>query len=384
MRFEFATASSIIFGPGTIQEVAPRAAQLGRRVFMVTGHSINRAAPLLEQLKKQNLESFTFHVSEEPTTNIASLGVQQAREAKCDIVIGLGGGSAIDTGKVIAALLTNRGELTDYLEVIGGRHPLENTPSPYIAIPTTAGTGAEVTRNAVLTSPEHHVKVSMRSPLMLPCVAVVDPLLTLSMPPDLTASTGLDALTQLMEAFVTNESNPLTDGICREGLRRATRSLRQAYEDGGNLEAREDMCVASLFSGLALANAKLGAVHGIAGPLGGMVPAPHGVLCARLLPSVIEANVLALQSRAPASPALSRYNEVAKILTGNSGAQAAEGISWIQHLCNTMEITPLAEFGLREADFLVVVEKSKRASSMKGNPITLTDTELTEILSKAL
>ena len=198
----------------------------------------------------------------------------------------------------MAALLTNEGDLSDYLEVVGKGRPLQNPAAPCIAVPTTAGTGAEVTYNAVLGVPDQHVKVSMRSPLMLPRWAIVDPLLTHSMPPELTASTGLDALTQLIEAFVSNKANPLTDGVCREGLQRAGRSLRRAFEDGSDAEAREDMSLASLFSGMALANAKLGAVHGFAGPLGGMTDAPHGVICGKLLPYVMQANVRALQDRA--------------------------------------------------------------------------------------
>lgn len=384
MRFEFATASSIIFGPGTFNEVAPRAVQLGSHACVVIDHRIDHATALLDQLKKVGIGYLAFTVSGEPTTSTVFEGVQQARRAGCDLVIGIGGGSVIDTGKVIAALLTNSGELMDYLEVIGGGQQLENTPYPYIAIPTTAGTGAEVTRNAVLGSTEHHVKVSMRSPLMLPRIAVVDPLLTLSVPAEVTASTGLDALTQLMEAFVSNQANPLTDGVCREGLHRSARSLRRAYEDGSDEGAREDMCMASLFSGIALANAKLGAVHGFAGPLGGMYSAPHGVVCARLLPNVMESNVRALQSRAPESPALRRYDEVAQILTGNPATRAGDSIVWIQELCNVLKVAPLAAFGLRESDFPAVVEKAKNASSMKGNPITLTDAELTEILNKSM
>lgn len=382
MRFEFATATRIVFGPGTIQEVGPRAAEMGRRAFVLTGRSPKRATPLVEQLQGQGVECTTFTVFEEPTTAMASEGVEQARQAGCDLVVGIGGGSVIDTGKVVAALLTNRGRLMDYLEVIGAGQHLTNMPVPYIAIPTTAGTGAEVTRNAVLRSPEKHVKVSMRSASMLPRLAIVDPELTHSMPPAVTASTGLDAITQLMEAYVSNQSNPLTDGICREGLRRAARSLHRAYEDGSNRDAREGMSVASLFGGLALANAKLGAVHGFAGPLGGMFSAPHGVICARLLPSVMEANVRALRSRAPGSSALARYDEVAQILTGRA-AGAADGIAWVQDLCAALRVASLGEFGLKEADLPAVVEMSKRASSMKGNPITLTDRELTEILRKA-
>ncbi|MHC4790689.1 MAG: iron-containing alcohol dehydrogenase [Planctomycetota bacterium] len=319
----------------------------------------------------------------EPTKTTAKTAVEQARKAKSDLVISIGGGSAIDTAKVIAAMLTNSGELEDYLEVVGLGKPLTKKPVPHIAIPTTAGTGTEVTRNAVIRIPEHQVKVSMRSPLMPPRLAVVDPILTHSMPPSITASTGLDALTQLMEAYVSNKANPLTDGICIEGMKRAGRSLQQAYEDGTNCAAREDMALASLFSGLALANAKLGAVHGLAGPLGGMISAPHGVICARLLPHIMEANVKALQSRANSSPALDRYDEIAQILTGRVTAQAVDGVVWVQKLCGTLKVPSLTEFGFKEKDFQTIVAKSKKSSSMKGNPITLTDEELMEILKKS-
>ncbi|MHC4559940.1 MAG: iron-containing alcohol dehydrogenase, partial [Planctomycetota bacterium] len=316
MRFEFATPTHIIFGPGTIRDVASLAVEMGKHAFVVTGRSLKRAGPLLKDLTKQGIEYTMFCINGEPTTTIAKKGIEKARRAKCDLVIGIGGGSALDSGKVIAAMLTNIGELEDYLEVVGDGKPLTQSPVPYIAIPTTAGTGAEVTRNAVLIVPEHQVKVSLRSPLLPPRLAVVDPVLTHSMPPSITASTGLDALTQLMEAYVSNKANPLTDGICREGLKRAGRSLLRAYENSSNTAAREDMALASLFSGLALANAKLGAVHGFAGPLGGMICAPHGTICARLLPYVMETNVQALQNRKPDSPALARYDEIAQLLTG--------------------------------------------------------------------
>ena len=384
MRFEFATATRIIFGPGSLREVAPRAAEIGRHAFVVTGRTIDRAAPLLGQLEKRGIEYVTFNVPGEPTTALAFEGVQQARQADCDSVVGIGGGSVLDTGKVIAALLTNGGDVLDYLEVIGDGQQLTEIPAPFIAIPTTAGTGSEVTRNAVLGSPDHRIKLSMRSPLMLPRLAVVDPELTHSMPPAVTAGTGLDAITQLMEPYVSNKANPLTDGICREGLRRAARSIRRAYEDGSNPAAREDMSLASLFGGLALANAKLGAVHGFAGPLGGMFSAPHGAICARLLPYVMEANVQALQARAPSSPALARYDEIAQILTGMATARATDGIAWVQDLCAALKVPPLAEFGLKEADIPTVVAKSEKASSMKGNPMTLTDKELAQILRKAM
>jgi alcohol dehydrogenase class IV len=353
---------------------------MGKRAFVITGRSTERAGPLLEQLNKHAIEYVTFSVPTEPTTTIVAQAVKQAREAESDLVIGIGGGSTLDTGKAIAAMLTNAGTLLDYLEVVGLGNPLTKTPAPYIAIPTTAGTGAEVTRNAVLAVCEKQVKVSMRSPLMLPRLAVVDPELTHSMPASTTASTGLDALTQLIEAYVSNKANPMTDGICLEGLKRAARSLRKAHENGSDSNAREDMALASLFSGLALANAKLGAVHGFAGPLGGMISAPHGVICARILPFVCETNVEALQSREPDSPALARYDEVARILTGKDSARAADGVEWIHNLCKALTVPPLAEFGLKEEDFPTVVAKAQKSSSMKGNPIQLTDDELIKIL----
>ena len=272
----------------------------------------------------------------------------------------------------------------DYLETIGSAKPLECASAPYVAIPTTAGTGSEVTRNAVLGSAEHCVKVSMRSPFMLPDLAVVDPELTVSLPPSITASSGLDAFTQLMEVFVSSHANAMTDGICREGLRRAAASLQRVYEVGNDRKAREDMCLASLFSGLALANAKLGAVHGIAGPLGGMVSGAHGAICAGLLPYVMQMNIKALHERKTDSPALQRYDELACILTQRSDANANDAIAWVQNLCQTLQIESLSHLGLNKTDLPAVVAKSQISSSMQGNPIRLTAEELLEILNQAL
>jgi len=383
MRFEFATAARIIFGRGTICEVGPAAAEMGSRAFVITGRRADRAQRLIEQLKERGIEYVTFSVPGEPTTSLVTEGIEAARGAGSDLVISMGGGSALDAGKAIAAMLSNAGELGDYLEVVGLGKPLMCRAAPHITIPTTSGTGAEVTRNAVLCVPEHEVKVSMRSELMLPRLAVVDPELTYSMPPALTAATGLDALTQLMEALVSNKANPLTDGVCREGLVRAGRSLRIAYENGDDERAREDMAIASLFGGLALANAKLGAVHGFAGPLGGMTGAPHGVICARLLPHVMEVNVQALQGRGGGSEALARYDETGRLLTGRAEAAASDGVAWVQGLCAALKVPSLADFGLKEQDFASVVAKAQKSSSMKGNPVALTDEELMHILDKA-
>lgn len=383
MNFEFATAARIIFGPGSIRQAGTVAAQITSSAFVVTGRSLERAKPLLEQLSIHRVKYVTFSVSAEPTTTIAKQAVQQARQNKADLVIALGGGSALDTAKVVASMLTNPGELEDYLEVVGKGKKLTQAPVPCIAIPTTAGTGAEVTNNAVLGVPEHHRKVSMRSPLMFPYIAVVDPELTYSMPPALTASTGLDALTQLLEVYVSNKANPLTDAVCKEGLQFAARSLQPAYENGENHAARQDMALASLFSGLALANAKLGAVHGLAGPLGGLIAAPHGLICARLLPHVMNANVNALLDRNPQSPALARFDDIARILTGSPSAKALDGLAWVRNLCSALKVPPLGDFGLNEKDFPSIAVDSRKSSSMKGNPVELTDSELIEVLKKA-
>ncbi|MBF0289096.1 MAG: iron-containing alcohol dehydrogenase [SAR324 cluster bacterium] len=384
MSFEFATATKIIFGSGSIRQIGSLAAKMGNRAFIVTGNDRDRGAILLDLLKKEGVLFDLFCVSKEPTTTIVLEGVAQAKKTNCDMVIGCGGGSPIDTGKAIAALLNNEGELLDYLEVIGHGKPLTKPSAPYIAIPTTAGTGAEVTRNAVLGSPEHQVKVSLRSPSMLPSLALIDPELTYSMPPKTTANTGLDAFTHLLESFVSNQANPLTDGICREGLHYVARSLVKAFQKGDDGKAREDMALASFFGGLALANAKLGAVHGFAGPMGGMFDAPHGALCARFLPFVMETNLRALTARLPNSPVLDRYVEVARIVTGNPEAQAADGIGWAQEISDALHIAPLAELGVQKNDFLRIVEKSENASSMKGNPVALTREELTHVLEQAL
>ncbi len=383
MKFEFATATRILFGSGRVRDVPSLSVEFGRRACVVTGRSGERAQSLLGQLKARGIESLTCHVEGEPTTESAKAAVEIARQGQCDLVISMGGGSVLDTGKVIAAMLTNTGKLENYLEVVGPGEALTQVAAPHIAIPTTAGTGAEVTRNAVLGVPEHQVKVSMRSPLMLPRIALVDPDVTHSVPASITATTGLDALTQLIEVYVSNKANPLTDGLCREGLKRAGRSLRRAYQDGANSLAREDMAVASLFSGLGLANAKLGAVHGFAGPLGGMLSAPHGAVCARLLPFVMETNVRALRSRKPDSEFLSRYDEVAQLLTGRTTAQANDGVKWVQDLCATLNVPSLTEFGLSEREFPRVVTKAQKSSSMKGNPIELTESELIGILKTA-
>ena len=380
MRFEFATATRIVYGEGVVREVAPAARDLGTRALVVTGRSEQRSAPLRADLAEAGVACQTFQVDGEPSVEGVQLGAKIAGAERCDLVIGFGGGSALDAGKAIAALLTNGGDLLEYLEVIGRGQPLSVAPAPFIAVPTTAGTGTEVTRNAVLDSPPHRVKVSLRSPRMLPRLAVVDSELTLDLPPEVTARTGLDALTQLIEPYVSNRANPLTDSFCVEGLTRASRSLRRAYHDGRDRAARADMSLASLLGGLALANAALGVVHGFAGPVGGMFPAPHGAVCAALLPYGIETNIRALRMRDPAGETLRRYETVARLLTGRPQASAEDTVEWTREICRELQIPSLRVYGVRDADWPALIERAMRASSMKGNPIALTPDELREVL----
>jgi alcohol dehydrogenase class IV len=384
MRFDFATATRILFGPGVLADVGAFSRELGRHALVVTGRNRERAARLLELLRGSEITTTPFAIESEPTLNDITRGTFAARTAKCDFVIGFGGGAALDAAKAIAALLTNPGELIDYLEVIGGAQPLARPAAPCIAIPTTAGTGSEVTRNAVLASPSHRVKVSLRGAHMLPRIALVDPELTYGLPPALTATTGLDALTQLIEPYVSARANPVTDALCVDGIRRAARSLRAAVDNGRDADAREDMALASLFGGLALANAGLGGVHGFAGPIGGMFPAPHGAVCAALLAHIMDANLAALRTRAPQSPALGRYDHIAQLLTGRSNAIADDGVRWIRDLVGALQIPPLGTYGVTRAESRAIVDASAKASSMKANPIVLTSDELHAVLARAL
>lgn len=384
MEFEFHATTRIIFGKGAISRIGALSKESGKKALIVSGKSINRVDVIRDLLKTERIPFSQFAVEGEPTVRLIEEGINQAKSEEINFIIGCGGGSALDAGKAIASLLTNGGVITDYLEVVGKGKPITKPSMPYIAIPTTAGTGTEVTRNSVLAVPEQKVKVSLRSPYLLPKVAIVDAQLTYTMPPDVTARTGLDALTQLIEPYTSNRTNPIVDGTCREGIRRAARSLLRAYEYGHDESAREDMCVASLFGGLALANGKLAAVHGIAGPLGGMIPIPHGTACACLLPYVLEVNFQLLKEHQELTETLERYQEIARMLTGNANAEVEEGISWVKELCQKLNIPRLSDFGLTLEDFPLLIEKSLKASSMKGNAVKLTSNDMNSILTNAL
>ena len=384
MNFDFASPRRILFGPGTFRQAGALAQELGRRALVVTGRDPTRAAPLLDLLRAAGIATEAFPVGGEPTTDVVRAGTAQARAIAADLVVGFGGGSPLDAAKAIAVLATNGGDPLDYLEVVGRGLALSQASLPVLAIPTTAGTGSEVTRNAVLASPEHQVKASLRNATMIPRVAIVDPELTYGVPPAVTASTGLDALTQLIEPFTCSRTNPLVDGFCRDGIARAARSLRRAWANGRDAAARADMALASLYGGFSLANAGLGVVHGFAGVVGGAFRAPHGAVCAAILPHAMAVNRAALLAREPNSPMLARYDEIARLLTGRADAQAADGVAWVRELTAALGVPALAAHGVTQTDIAGLVDKAAAASGTKTNPIQLTRAELAEILERAL
>lgn len=383
MRFEFATAGRILFGSGRLTELGELAAGFGPRALLVTGLNTERAGPAIRSLEAAGVGWASLAIAHEPTSEDVRRGVSLAHTERCSQVIGFGGGSPMDAAKAIAALLTNGGDPVDYLEVIGAGLPLTKASAPCIAVPTTAGTGTEVTRNAVILSPEHGVKASLRGLGLLPAIALVDPELSIGMPPALTASTGLDALTQLIEPFVSSRANPISDAFAREGIRAIARSLQCAVGHGDDRTAREDMSLAALFSGLAMANAGLGSVHGLAAVIGGMTSGAHGVVCAALLPHAMRVNVRAFRQRSPESESLRRYAEIGQLVTGSPTAGPEEAVAYIEGLCAALHVPSLATLGVQSSQLSTILDKSVVSSSMKANPIVLTRDELAAIVLAA-
>lgn len=379
--FAFATAGRIVFGAGRARDLPALATGLGSRPLVVTGGHPERHAALLDGIA----DRAGWQVRAEPTVDAVREGVRLARDHGADLVIGIGGGAVLDAAKVVAALVTNPGDVLDYVEVIGAGRALSERPLPVIAVPTTAGTGSEVTANGVVSSPEHQVKVSLRAASMVPAVALVDPEVTLGCPPAVTASSGLDALTQCLEPYVSPFSNPLTDALCAEGLRRAASGLRRAYTNGTDVAARTDMSLAALCSGMALANAKLGAVHGFAGPIGGMTGAPHGAVCAAVLVACCRTTIAALRRDHPGHPSLARYAEAGRLLTGSGEPNEAMAIdallAWLTETVRLLEVPGLTALGLPADRYAEACEKAAAASSMKGNPVVLSHDELMAVLT---
>ncbi len=369
----------ISFGPGRVADLPAIVAGLGARVLVITGATPSRVDPIIAPLRAGADALEVVTVSGEPTIDDARAATTTGRALGADVVVAVGGGSPIDLAKAAAMLLGNGGDPMDYIEAVGRGQPITRAPLPLVAVPTTAGTGAEVTANAVLTVPEHAVKASLRHPLMIPRHAVVDPELTVDCPPSVTAASGMDALTQCLEPYVSNRANAITDSWARMGMMASGRSLVAAYEDGTDLSARTDMALCSLLGGLSLANAKLGAVHGFAGVLGGMTDAPHGAICAALLGPVCAANLDHADDRLRG-----RFATIAACLTGVPDATPEDGLHWIEHTCVLLDIPPLSAHGLDEADTDEVVAKAARASSMQGNPVALSTGELAEVFLAAL
>jgi len=383
MTFEFATTTRILFGCGQISQLAESALPFGHQALVVLGKNPNRHESLLKLLRQSGLSVNTFSIAGEPTIDDIVQGTDLAKKSATQIIIGLGGGSVIDAGKAISALSRQPEDLWHYIEIVGKGHPLTATPLPYIAIPTTAGTGAEVTRNAVLSSPEHGVKASLRHASMLPRLAIIDPELALQCPPDVTAASGMDAFVQNLEAYVTCRANPLTDALCLSGIEHCVRSLERVVFDGTDIKARTDIAYAAMISGMALANAGLGAVHGFAAPIGGAFHAPHGAICATLIAPVWAANLEAIQQRGN-SAAMNRFQTIARLMTGEPTASALAGVSYLTELTRKLSIPSLQHWGIQECHLDDIVSKAAASSSMKGNPVPLDKTTLRHILSASL
>ena len=341
--------------------------------------------------------STMYKVPGEPTVDQTLEAVTLAQNNKHDGVIAIGGGSALDLGKAVAALMTNIGTDYDntgtistiytYLESVGEGKPILNPPVPFIAVPTTSGTGSEATKNAVIKCTKKNRKASIRSDDMLPNVAILDPLLTVSCPSDVTAHVGLDTLCQVIEPYVSCYTNPIVDALAREGILRASRSLRLVVTQCDNIEAREDLAVASLLGGLSLANAKLGAVHGFAGVLGGLYDTPHGLICAALLPHVFRMNSEKLKEKSihddSALELLERFNEIGRVVTGNKDATANDGALWLEAILIDLNVPKLRKYMPSDANLHEIALATSTASSTKGNPIELSVEELTILLKKA-
>ncbi|MGH2722425.1 MAG: iron-containing alcohol dehydrogenase [Actinomycetota bacterium] len=386
LTFSFRTSSEILFGsPGT-QRGPELAAGHGGRVFLVTGAgSLERSGALdaiLDRLDDLGAEVTRFVVGSEPDVGLVDTGAARCREAACTAVLAVGGGSVIDTAKAVAAVAAVGGQAIDYVEDVGGGRSLPRRGLPLVAMPTTAGSGSEVTRNSVLRVPDRAVKRSMRSDHLLPRVAVVDPALSAGAPVPVAAAAGLDALTHLVEAYVTVGAQPVTDALAVPGMRMALAALRKLAAGAADTPSGEQMALASLYGGIALANAGLGAVHGLVAPLGGAFAVPHGAACACLLPHTLTANHRALRERMPGHPALVRYEEIAGIVNpgGTSIERAAESLEGLRI---ALGVAPLGAYGIAATAFPDILAGC-RGGSMRGNPVVLTDGELAGILSAAL
>ncbi|EDM71861.1 ornithine cyclodeaminase [Roseobacter sp. AzwK-3b] len=375
--FSFLSPGEILFGRGMAQQAASRIAQRADRVLLVHGAAADRVAWLRNDLAASGVQVEGFAVPQEPDVVLIEAGVAAARRCGARVIVACGGGSVIDAGKAIAALVPATRPMLEHLEVVGQGLPLDHAPLPFVAIPTTAGTGAEVTKNAVIAVPEARRKVSLRDPRMIADVAIVDPALTDGTPWAVTLASGLDAVTQVIEPYVSPKANALTDALCRDAIPRGLQALCRLQE-GESSEARDAMALVSLYGGLALANAALGAVHGLAGPIGGMSGAPHGAVCGRLLPFVLECN--AERATGDASGRLAQVSEWIADALGGTADQAPHRLV---HWAEAAGLPGLAAMGVRAADHKDLAQAAVGSSSMKGNPVPLEVADLVALMRDA-
>jgi alcohol dehydrogenase class IV len=391
--FSIGRLPRIEFGSGSFAKLPGIAARFGRRFLLVVGARSFLGSPfselLFERLRDQGSTFDLVPVPGEPSPEGVDEAVARWRGTGIDAIIGIGGGSVLDAAKAIAGLLQPGNSVMDHLEGVGPELPYAGPATPFIAVPTTAGTGSEATKNAVLSRHgDEGFKKSFRDEKLMAEYALVDPDLLAACPPELIAANGMDAFTQLLEAYVSVRSNPVTDALALEGIKAARDGLLPWYEHGpGAAEGRERMALASLLSGICLAQAGLGSVHGLAQPLGSLFPIPHGVVCGTLVAAATEVNIGVMEERDPNNPALAKYAEAGRLLRGEPGLDEAEArgylVDTLKAWTQAMKLPALGALGVGEADFPRIVVRS-RGSSMKTNPIVLTDGEVERILRMRL
>jgi alcohol dehydrogenase class IV len=383
MKFELALPGRVIFGQGSRSQIGDVLSSFGKKTLLIYSKTLPMIPEIIHSIEENRVNAVTISISGEPTILSINEILNIFRGTELDSVISVGGGSIIDTGKAVSAKLANPGNLLDYLEIVGKSLPLQNPPIPFVAVPSTAGTGSEVTKNAVIAVPDQKIKVSMRSPMMVPRVSIIDPEITLSMPAEVTASTGMDALIQLIEPFLSIRANEFVDSLCIEGLKRGAKSLFPAVENGMDIISRENMCYSCLCGGMALANSGLGAVHGFAGVIGGLHTISHGMICAALLPAVLKGNLEAMKEREPGNPAIEKYRVLSQLFSDNRDTSETGCIKWAEDTCLRIGIKNLSDLGIQRSEFPNIMVKAARSSSMKGNPIQLSENELYSILENA-
>lgn len=380
--FSFLTASDIRFGRGTARAVIKDLARFNKAILLVHGKNAARADWLHSALMDRGIMVTRFSISKEPDIALIEKGIAVARAARVGAVVALGGGAALDGGKALAALVPAERVMMDHLEIVGQGLPLEADPLPFVAIPTTSGTGAEVTKNAVLTVPSASRKVSLRDARMLPDIAVVDPGLTDNLPKSITLASGLDAVTQVIEPYLSCKANRMTDALCKDAIPLGLKALASLMKKESP-QARDDLAWTSLCGGLALANSGLGAVHGLAGVLGGMTGAPHGALCGCLLPHVLDTNQKQLEHLDQEAPVLGRFKEVETWIADALGCPMEFAYDRLQDWSKNHGLPSLSQMGMREEYMPEVAFASESASSMKGNPVQLDQANLLSILKAA-